>query len=405
MQATTNMSKNISLPLPRMSRVVMQAKESVIPKILGLAARPGIISFAGGLPTPAGFPIKAIQDAANWVLAHDAGHALQYSIPKGEAALREKIAAWETRKGTPTTPEEIRIVTGSQQAIDLIARAFLDPGAKVGIERPTYLGALSAFNLLQPEYVDLPCDKEGLNPEAMDTRFAECRFLYVMPTFNNPTGLTINEARRRLLAQKARELNVWIIEDDPYGELWYDHEPPQPIRSFAPERTLRLGTFSKILSPGFRCGYIAGPENVLQAITTFKQSNDVHTSTFVQEIVERIMSEEVLRDHLPYVRSLYHQQAADMLAALKRCMPNNPLITWTRPEGGMFIWVKLPDYINTTKLLEEAVQAGIAFVPGEACYAQNPDTSTLRLSFVTVPKEQIDKGVAILGELVARHLH
>lgn len=387
-----------------MSRAVMQAKDSVIPKILGLASRPGIISFAGGLPTPEGFPVAAIREAANWVLDHDAGHALQYSIPRGETALREKIADYEASKGTPTTAEEIRVVTGSQQAIDLIARAFLDPGAKVGVERPTYLGALSAFNLVEPQYVDLPCDEQGLNPAEIDERYAECRFLYVMPTFSNPTGLTMSTERRELLAQKARQYNLWIIEDDPYGELWYESEPPKSLRSFAPERTLRLGTFSKILSPGFRCGYIAGPENVLQAITTFKQSNDVHTSTFIQEIVARIMQEEIFNDHLPFVRSLYHRQADDMLAALDEYMPKNAGISWTRPQGGMFIWVKLPQGVNTTALLEEAVAQGVAFVPGEACYAQNPDLSTLRLSFVTVPKEKIDQGVKILAQVIAKHL-
>lgn len=382
----------------------MQAKDSVIPKILGLASRPGIISFAGGLPTPEGFPVAAIREAANWVLDHDAGHALQYSIPRGETALREKIADYEASKGTPTNPEEIRVVTGSQQAIDLIARAFLDPGAKVGVERPTYLGALSAFNLVEPQHVDLPCDEQGLNPAEIDERYTECRFLYVMPTFSNPTGLTMNTERRELLAEKARQYNLWIIEDDPYGELWYESEPPKSLRSFAPERTLRLGTFSKILSPGFRCGYIAGPENVLQAITTFKQSNDVHTSTFIQEIVARIMQEEIFNDHLPFVRSLYHRQADDMLAALDEYMPKNAGISWTRPQGGMFIWVKLPQGFNTTTLLEEAVAQGVAFVPGEACYAQNPDLSTLRLSFVTVPKEKIDQGVKILAQVIAKHL-
>ena len=236
-------------PTPSYSQIGKPKESSVIGEILALAARPEVISFAGGLPSAEGFPVKAIKDAADWVLETCPQVALQYSAVGGMPALLEAIAKIETDHGVPTTPDEVMIVSGSQQALDMIARVFTDEGDKVLVETPTYMGALYAFELCKPKFVSLPTDDEGLNPDLIDDRVAGAKFAYVMPTYQNPTGRTISEERRRKLAEKARQYDFWLIEDNPYGELYYAERPPVSLRAFAPERTLRLGTMSKVLAP------------------------------------------------------------------------------------------------------------------------------------------------------------
>ena len=246
------MSDN-SLTPPKSIRA-RSSQRSIIRELLKLASQPDVISFAGGLPSPKSFPVKAIEKATDWVLETEGTRALQYSSTEGEPALRKAIAAHEAELGAPVDPDCIQIVSGSQQALDLMALAYIDEGSKVAVEDPTYLGALSAFKLQRPEFVTLPTDEHGLNPDLIGPEFSGIRFAYVMPTFQNPTGITITEERRKKLAEKASEYDFWILEDNPYGELWYDRQPPKPIRCYAPERTLTMGTFSKVLSPGFRLG-------------------------------------------------------------------------------------------------------------------------------------------------------
>lgn len=373
-------------------------ESSLIRDLLKLASNPDVISFAGGLPSPASFPVKAIKEASDWVLDTEGTRALQYSSTEGEPALRKAIAARETELGAPVEADHIQIVSGSQQALDLMALAYVDEHSKIAVEDPTYLGALSAFRLQRPDFVTLPCDEHGLNPEAIGPEFEGIDFAYVMPTFQNPTGITISEERRKLLAEKAREYNFWILEDNPYGELWYEKQPPKPIRYFAPERTLTMGTFSKVLSPGFRLGYIIGPKTALEPLASIKQAIDLHTSTFTQLISARCLDSGLMNKHLPEVRKLYKDQCHCMLEALKRYMPEN--VSWTKPEGGMFIWVTLPDYFNADTMMKEALDRKVAYVPGSAFYACEPKYNNLRLSFVTVPPEKIDQGIKALAELI-----
>jgi 2-aminoadipate transaminase len=387
-----------------LSRAAGGSKSSIIRELLKLANRPEVISFAGGLPSPQGFPIADVKAACEWVMDNNGAHALQYSFTEGEPELRALIAARETANGVPTTPDEVQIVSGSQQALDLVARAFLDAGSKVLVENPTYLGALSAFRLHAPEFVEIATDAEGLDPDSIGEQARGARFAYVMPTFANPSGRTIGEERRERLAQKAREYDFWIVEDDPYGELWYDKRPPASLRRFAPERTLRLGTLSKVLSPGMRLGYIVGPRAFLDVITKLKQAIDLQTSNFTQLIAARVISEGLLETHLPKVRALYKTQAEAMLEALSEYMPKDPAISWTRPSGGMFIWMDLPQHIDTSALMKEGISRNVAFVPGAAFYAKAPENWHCRLSFVTVPREKIVRGVRILADLVAEHL-
>ena len=237
---------------PPLSRTAQAVKTSIIGELLTLAARPEVISFAGGLPTPEGFPVKALADAAQKVLEEKSSRALQYSVATGEKELKRFIAEHETRRGVPTTSDEVMIVSGSQQAIYFAAQAFVDEGSTILVEAPSYMGALQSFDLVRPHYQTLPSDEEGLNPAAMGEECRGARFAYVMPTFGNPSGLTISLERRKLLAEKARELDLWLIEDDPYGELWYDQEPPISVRAFAPERTLRLQGTRPGAAPGLR---------------------------------------------------------------------------------------------------------------------------------------------------------
>lgn len=377
-------------------------ESSLIRDLLKLASNPDVISFAGGLPSPKSFPVEAIKEASDWVLETEGARALQYSSTEGEPALRKAIAQREAELGAPVDPNNIQIVSGSQQALDLMALAYVDENTKVAVEDPTYLGALSAFRLQRPVFVTLPCDEHGINPEAIGPEFEGIDFAYVMPTFQNPTGITISEKRRKLLAEKARQYDFWILEDNPYGELWYEKQPPKPIRYYAPERTLTMGTFSKVLSPGFRLGYIIGPKSALDPLASIKQAIDLHTATFTQLIAARCLDSGLMNRHMPEVRKLYKDQCRCMLEALKRYMPEG--VTWTKPEGGMFIWVSLPEYFNTDTMMKEALDRKVAYVPGSAFYACEPNYNTFRLSFVTVPPEKIDQGIKVLADLIAEKI-
>ncbi len=389
---------------PALSRTARSVKTSIIGELLSLAARPEVISFAGGLPTPEGFPVKALADAAVKVFDEKSSRALQYSVATGEKELKAFIAQHESRRGVPTSPDEVMIVSGSQQAIYLAAQAFVDEGSTVLVEAPTYMGALQSFDLAHPKYQALPTDEEGLNPAAMGDECRGARFAYVMPTFANPSGLTLSLERRKALAEKARELDLWLIEDDPYGELWYREEPPVSLRAFAPERTLRLGTFSKVLAPGLRLGYVCAPKDVIAVLSQFKQACDVHTSTLTQLVAAEVLNDGLLDRHLPAVRQIYKRQAEAMLEALEEFMPKEAGISWTKPAGGMFIWVTLPAGFDTDELMKEAVAANVAFVPGSVFYGNEPQKNKLRLSFVTVPVEKIREGIQALASVVARHL-
>ena len=395
---------NPSTATPKLSALATDNGSEAVLEILSLTARPNIISFAGGLPSPKGFPVEAVRKAADWVLEHEGVRALQYSQAEGVADLREAIAQLETDNGIPTSADEIQIVTGSQQALDLIARVFVVPGCKFLVESPTYLGALSAFNMAKPEYAEIPVDEFGMNPDALGDECQGVNVSYVMPTFANPTGLTIDETRREKLAEKARKYDFFLIEDDPYGELWYEKKPPVSLRHFAPERTLRLGTLSKVLSPGLRLGYIVCSPKLRGIFAGLKSSMDLHTSTFTQLVAARVITEGTLKTHIPEVRKIYKAQCETMLKALQEFMPNHPEISWTHPTGGMFIWLNLPKTIDSAVLFREAVNENVAFVPSMAFYAGKPESNHARLSFVTVPPEKIREGVKTLANVISRHL-
>ena len=378
---------------------------STIREILKVTERPEIISFAGGLPAAKGFPVDTISAAFERVLSHNGRAALQYGPTEGYAPLREWVTQDLKRVGAhDVNINQVLIVSGSQQALDLLGKLFIDPGSKVLVEAPSYLGALQSFSLFEPDYVAVPTDEQGLIPEGLtDERVAGARFIYALPNFQNPTGRTLSLERRQALVKRCAQANVPIIEDDPYGDLRYAGEALPGLLGLGREAgatVIRLGSFSKVLAPGLRLGYIVAPEAIIAKLVQIKQATDLHTATLTQMAVYEAIQDGFLNFHLPAVRDIYKEQCGYMLDALAQYFPKEA--HWTRPEGGMFIWVTLPEHINAYDLLDRAIQKNVAFVPGEPFYAgAEPKRNTLRLSFVTVSEERIREGVEILGRLIA----
>ncbi|MGP1681590.1 MAG: PLP-dependent aminotransferase family protein [Giesbergeria sp.] len=377
---------------------------SVIREILKLTEKPGIISLAGGLPSPRTFPVTDFARACAKVLEHDGAAALQYAASEGYGPLREAVAAqlpWDV------DPALVLITTGSQQGLDLVAKVLIDPGSRVLVETPTYLGALQAFAPMEPEVCAVPSDDEGLDIAAMADSIgsgaSKARFLYVLPNFQNPTGRTMSEARRAALVALATEQGLPIVEDNPYGDLWFDSPPPASLTARNPAGCIYLGSFSKVLAPGLRLGYLVAPPEVYPKLLQAKQAADLHTPGFNQRMVAEVLQGGFLDRHVPTIRTLYREQRDAMLGALDREMKGLP-VQWNRPAGGMFLWLRLPESMTAVDLLPLAVERGVAFVPGAAFYAGDADPRTLRLSFVTATSAQIDTAIAALADAV-RTLH
>lgn len=392
-------------PACTFSERAQQLTSSAIREILKVTERPEIISFAGGLPAPSGFPVEVVRAAFDKVLATNGRAALQYGPTEGYGPLRQWVADDLNREGAKVTADQILIVSGSQQALDLLGKVLIDKGSNILVEDPSYLGALQSFSLYQPNYVPVPTDEGGLIPEAITPELAKgARFLYALPNFQNPTGRTLNLARRQALVQLAARLHLPIIEDDPYGELRYAGEPQPGLLALSSQyggTVIRLGTFSKVLAPSLRLGYLAAPRSIIDKLVQTKQATDLHTPTLTQMAVYEIVKDGFLDQHLPTVREIYRKQGRCMLEAIEKEFPST--VSWTKPEGGMFLWVTLPEHIDSTQLLAKAIEQNVAFVPGEPFYAGKGLANTLRLSFATVPEEKIREGIAILGKLLKEY--
>ena len=382
----------------RFSQRARAIQSSAIREILKVTERPDVISFAGGLPSPATFPVDEMRAALDRVLIARGREALQYSTTEGFAPLREWIAQRAGTAQAPVSADEVLLVSGSQQGLDLLAKALIDPGDKVLVETPTYLGALQAFSLFAPSFVSVASDEDGLIPQALEDSMCKAKFLYCLPNFQNPTGRLLSAERRYQLAERARELDLLILEDDPYGELSYDGETPPSIRSLAPERTVYMGSFSKVLAPGLRLGYVIAPPALRAKLVQAKQATDLHTSTLSQMAVFDVVKDGFLDTHIPTIRALYREQCAAMLAALSRHMPDG--VRWNEPTGGMFLWVELPTGMDATQVLARAIEQNVAFVPGAPFYAADPVVESLRLAFVTVSPARIEEGVKRLAEVI-----
>ncbi|GAA0752349.1 PLP-dependent aminotransferase family protein [Ideonella azotifigens] len=378
---------------------------SIIREILKVTEQPGVLSMAGGLPSPDTFPIEAMREASAKVLTDSPREALQYAASEGYGPLREWVAATLNAQGQQVTPDRVLITTGSQQALDLIAKVLVDAGAPVAVETPTYLGALQAFAPFEPLFTSVASDDQGPIPDAIRALPHDApgtRFLYVLPNFQNPTGRVMGEARRQAVVAAAQAARVPLVEDNPYGDLWFDQAPAAPLAARWPEGTVYMGSFSKVLAPGLRLGYVVSPAALTPKLLQAKQAADLHTPSFNQRMVFEVIRNGFLDQHIPTIRARYKTQRDTMAQALTEHMPAGT--EWAAPQGGMFFWLRLPAGCNAMALLPKAVAAGVAFVPGEPFYAHAPDTRTMRLSFVTLTPDEIRYAVATLGGVLKKHL-
>jgi len=386
----------------RFSERASQLQSSFIREILKITQRPEIISFAGGLPSPATFPVEHMKAAFDKVLSENGKVALQYGPTDGYPLLREWIANSLSTATCKILPEQVLMTSGSQQALDLLGKVLIDEGSRVLVETPSYLGALQAFSVYRPEFKSVATDDHGLVPSSIAPVAEGARMLYALPNFQNPTGRSLSVERRVELVETCARLGIPLIEDDPYGALSYKGEPFPKMLNMNPDGVIYMGSFSKVLTPGIRLGYVVAPLPLVRRLELAKQAADLHTAQLTQMVVYEVIKDGFLDKHIPEIRTLYANQCQAMLDALTEFFPAS--VTWTKPEGGMFIWVTLPKHIDAMKLLDQAIAAKVAFVPGAPFYANEPETNTLRLSFVTVPPERIREGVAILGKLIAAQL-
>ena len=381
-----------------LARRAERLNPSTIREILKITERPGIISLAGGLPSADTFPVQAMREATATVLRDTPREALQYAASEGFEPLREWVAAELAGQGIQVDTDQVLITTGSQQGLDLVGKVLIDPGSSVAVESPTYLGALQAFAPYEAEFVAVEGDDDGPLPQALEAARG-ARFLYLLPNYQNPTGRCLPAQRRQAVAQRAAEIGLPIVEDNPYGDLWFDEPPPAPVSAAAGEGAVYLGSFSKVRAPGLRLGYVVAPRALYPKLLQAKQASDLHTPGFNQRVVHEVVKSGFLKEHVPTIRARYKAQRDAMAAALQAHLP--PGCRWRAPVGGMFFWIELPAHIDATALLPQAVEAGMAYVPGSPFFPQGGHANTLRLSFVTVPPERIAEGVAALGRVLS----
>lgn len=383
---------------------------SEIRELLKLIDKPEIISFAGGIPDPDLFPTSALSRAYQKVFESNsgAGGALQYSISEGYTPLREWIGDYMARKNAPVGLDEVLVTSGSQQALDFIGKLFIGPGDLVAVTKPTYLGALQAFSPYEPTYVSIAMDGDGPVLDELDAALArKPKFLYLVPDFQNPNGITVSLERRRAIVERCAAAGVPVIEDAAYAELRYDGDTLPALIALDAERNggrpgnvIHCGSFSKTMVPALRVGWVAGPKEVVQRLVLMKQAADLHTSTINQIIMHDVVS-QIFDSHVKRLRAAYKERRDAMLAALEEFFPAHTGVSWTRPEGGMFVWVELPEGADGTALLERAIrEANVAFVPGAAFYADRSGKNTIRLAFSVTKPERIREGIRRIAGLL-----
>jgi 2-aminoadipate transaminase len=392
------------------SRNALNMKRSLIRELLKLSRRPDVISFAGGMPDPQTFPVEELADISAQVLREKGATALQYGPTEGEPALREALANWLTKERLDLRAENILVTSGSQQALDLLAQVLIDPGDPVIVELPSYIGALQAFAAHRARMIGVPQDDEGIRTdllektlERLSRRKRRPKFIYIVPDFQNPSGVTLTLARRQELLALASRFEVPLVEDSPYRVLRFSGEPMPAIYSLDPQRhVLALGTFSKIFCPGMRLGWLLTPEAWMERFIIAKQGMDLCSPSFTQFIAVEYMRRGLLDREVESIRALYSRKLGVMLAALEKQMPRG--VTWTRPEGGLFLWVKLPRRMNATALFEKAIEKKVAYVIGSAFFCNGKGHHTMRLNFSYPSEEQIVEGIQRLAGVIRENL-
>ncbi len=396
----------------RYAQRLQRVGSSVIRDLLKLTEQPEVISFAGGLPAPEIFPVEEFSKACQNVLRHFGAQAMQYGPTDGYLPLREMIIRHTGRFGIQASTDNVLLTSGSQQALDLLGKIFINPGDRILVESPTYLGALQAWNAYGAEYIPVPVDEQGMQMDALEEAL-RCgpKFIYVLPNFQNPSGVTLSLERRRTLVELADRHGVPIIEDDPYGQLRYEGEHLPPVVVLDDQlqnnndgayrgNVIYLSTFSKILAPGIRLGWVIAPPQVINRLVQAKQGADLQTATFNQMAVYEVARGNFLDQHIAKIRQVYGRRREVMLEALEAHSP--PGVQWTHPRGGLFLWVTLPPGINTRTLLQAAIEQKVAFVPGEPFHPCGGGENTMRLNFSNASPKGIWEGIARLGGVLSR---
>jgi 2-aminoadipate transaminase len=387
-------------------------KKSVIRELLKLTRRPEVISFAGGLPDPNAFPVSEVAEIATYILERDGANALQYSPTEGDPRLKDELIAHHEREdGITLSPENVVITVASQQGLDLIGKIFIDRNDPVIVGLPTYVGGLGAFRSYGADMIGVPLDDDGMRMDILRRELEKLRkkgtkpkFIYVVPDFQNPAGITMSEARRMELIELARSYDVLIVEDSPYKELRYEGETLPSVFSLeADGQVIGLHTFSKILFPGMRLGWVIADEAIIQKLVIAKQSTDLCTPAFTQAIVAEFASRGLLNEVIENVKKIYREKREVMLEALDEHMPDLPGLKWTRPQGGLFLWLSLPEHMDADELFYEAIERNVAFVIGSAFHCNDEGKNTMRLNFSFPTKEDIVEGVRRLSKVIGDH--
>ncbi|SNS17243.1 2-aminoadipate transaminase [Humidesulfovibrio mexicanus] len=382
--------------MPQFAHRVAKAQRSFIREILKVTADPSVISFAGGLPNPASFPVPEIAAAAAKVLYEAGPSALQYSTTEGYAPLREWIARrYQEKKGMDVRPEDILITTGSQQALDLVGKILVNAGDTVVMEKPGYLGAIQAFTIFRPSWRSVPLEDDGPDLELLDRALKRAKLFYAVTSFQNPSGLSYSEEKRARVAELLKRHRTFFLEDDPYGELRFKGQALPPVCKQRPELSMLLGTFSKVAAPGFRLGWIVARGSIMERLVIAKQAADLHTGSLDQMIVHRFLADNDFEAHVARISRLYGEQCRAMQDAIARHFPKNVRVT--EPEGGMFLWATLPEGLSATELLRRAVERKVAFVPGAAFFVDGTGENTLRLNYSNADAATIEDGIKRLA--------
>jgi 2-aminoadipate transaminase len=377
---------------------------SFIREILKVTAQPDIISFAGGLPNPLSFPAKEIREATLSLLTEESSSVLQYAVSEGYLPLREFLAKRYTDQGIPVSPDEILITNGSQQGLDLCGKIFLDKGDRVLLESPSYLGAIQAFSAYQPEFHSVTLQPDGVDTTELSEILweHEIKLFYGIPNFQNPTGISYSEEKRKKTAELLQQHATIFIEDDPYGEIRFSGQHLPPIKKFLPDQTILLGSFSKTIAPGLRMGWVVAKKEIIEKMIVAKQACDLHSNFLSQRIIHRLLSEHDMEWHILKITQLYSKQKDFMIDMIRKYFPEE--IQYTNPEGGMFIWLTLPLYMDANELLEEASKQKIAFVPGQTFFLNRKGHNTIRLNFTNSGETEMEEGISKLGKLFYRKM-